>query len=269
MSYQHLEITHAGDVATLWLNRPAKRNAMSEDMWSDIPRAVDDLSGDESVRVIVLAGRGSSFTVGIDVNMLADLQPQGRSAAEANMKLYKKILGLQQTASCFADSPKPVVAAVHGYCLGAGMDLITACDIRLATEDAIFSVRETKMGLVADIGSLQRLPAIVGAGLTAEMAYTGADFPADWAKDKGLINEVYEDETALIAAAQELAAEIAANSPLVTMGIKKVLSAGDGRTVDEALDYVAQWNSAFLISNDLMEAVNAFMEKRDPNFTGT
>jgi len=268
MGYQHLEVTHEGHVATLWLNRPDKHNAMSEDMWADIPAAVDDLNADDGVRVIVLAGRGPSFTVGIDVNLLASLQPQGRSAAESNMTLYKKILELQQTASCFANSPKPVIAATHGYCLGAGIDLITACDIRLATADAVFSVRETKMGLVADIGSLQRLPGIVGAGVTAEMAYTGGDYQAIWAKERGLVNEVYEDPTTLITATQNLADEIAANSPLVTRGIKKVLSAGEGRTTDEALDYVAQWNSSFLFSNDLMEAVNAFMEKRDTDFTG-
>lgn len=269
MGYQHLEITQAGHVATLWLNRPEKRNAMSEDMWTGIPLAIADLNADDTVRVIVLAGRGRAFTVGIDVNMLASLQPQGRSTAEANLILYKKILELQQTASCFADSPKPTIAAVHGYCLGAGMDLITACDIRIASADAIFSIRETKMGLVADIGSLQRLPGIVGGGVTAEMAYTGADYTAGWASEKGLVNRVYEDEPGLITASQNLAEEIAANSPLVIQGIKKVLAAGDGRTIDEALDHVALWNSSFLFSNDLREAVDAFMEKRNPNFTGT
>jgi enoyl-CoA hydratase len=122
---------------------------------------------------------------------------------------------------------------------------------------------------VADIGSLQRLPGIVGGGVTAEMAYTGADYTAGWASEKGLVNRVYEDEPGLITASQNLAEEIAANSPLVIQGIKKVLAAGDGRTIDEALDHVALWNSSFLFSNDLREAVDAFMEKRNPNFTGT
>jgi len=269
MGYQHLEITQDDHVATLWLNRPDKHNALSEDMWADIPSAVADLNTDETVRVIVLAARGPSFTVGIDVSMLAGLQSQGRSAAESNLTLYNRILELQQTASCFADSPKPIIAAIHGYCLGAGIDLITACDIRLASEDATFSVRETKMGLVADIGSLQRLPGIVGSGVTAEMAYTGGDYTARWSKERGLVNEVCHDGVSLITAASTLAKRIAANSPLVTRGIKKVLSAGEGRTVNEALDYVAQWNSSFLFSNDLTEAVAAFMEKREPDFTGT
>ncbi len=269
MGFQHIEIESNGPVATLWLNRPKKRNAMSEDMWSDIPEAMASLDADEGVRVVILAGRGPAFTVGIDVNMLADLQPQGRSQAESNLYLYKTVKRLQKTASCFADSPKPVIAAVHGYCIGAGLDLITACDMRLAASNAIFSLRETRMGLVADIGSLQRLPGIVGAGVTAEMAYTGADYDAAWAQEHGLVNRVTNDADELHEAAAELAGTIAANSPLVTMGIKEVLRAADGRTTEQALDYVAQWNSSFLMSNDLMEALSSFMEKRDPDFTGT
>ncbi len=149
------------------------------------------------------------------------------------------------------------------------MDLATACDIRLAASDAVFSIRETRMGLVADTGVLQRLPAIVGAGTTAEMAYTAGDFDADWAEAKGLVNSVYNDIETLNRAAFELAEKIASHSPLVTAGIKKVLAAAEGKTVDEALEYVAQWNASFLISNDLMEAVSSFMEKRDPDYTGT
>lgn len=269
MSYQHLEVDRDGKVATLWLNRPEKLNALSEDMWSDIPEAVADLDADDDVRVILLAGRGDSFTVGIDINMLAGLQPSGPSPAVANMSTYSVIRRLQKTVDCFADTAKPVVAAVHGYCLGAGANLISACDIRLASADASFSIRETKMGLVADIGVLQRLPGIVGAGVTAEMALTGADYTAEWALNKGLVSEVFVDRDTLMAGAADLAAQIAANSPLVTQGIKRILQANDGRTLDQALDYMAQWNSSFLVSNDLMEAINAFMEKRNPNFTGT
>ena len=162
-----------------------------------------------------------------------------------------------------------MIAAIHGYCLGGGANLISACDIRLASADAIFSIRETKMGLVADIGALQRLPAIVGNGVTAEMALTGADYPASWALEKGLVTRVFADQESLMAGAYEIANQIAANSPLVTQGIKRIIQANDGRTVEQALDYMAQWNSSFLISNDLMEAMSAFIEKRDPDYTGT
>ena len=268
MGYQHLEIETEGHVATLWLNRPEKRNAFSEDMWTDIPRAMADLGTDATVRAIVVAGRGTTFCVGIDINMLAGLQPTGDSQAEANLNLYDTIRRLQKTNSVFARSAKPVIAAVHGYCLGQGVSLISACDIRLASADASFSIRETRLGIVADVGALQRLPGIVGAGHLAELAFTGKDIDAARAKDIGLVNDVYPDQDTLMKATYELAAEIAANSPLAVSGVKKILAANDGRTVDEALDYVAQRNSSFLMSNDLMEAISAFMEKREPDFKG-
>jgi enoyl-CoA hydratase/carnithine racemase len=268
MGYQHLEIEEDGHIATLWLNRPEKRNAMSKDMWVDIPKAMADLDADKSVRVVVLAGRGPAFSVGIDISMLAGLQPEGDSQAASSLKLYDTIRRLQETNSVFARSSKPVIAAVHGYCLGEGINLVAACDIRLASSDAVFSIRETRLGIVADVGALQRLPGIIGSGHLAELAFTGKDIDATRARGIGLVNDVYPDHASLMKAAYELAGEIAANSPLTVSGVKKVLAANDGRTVDEALDYVAQWNSSFLMSNDLMEAISAFIEKREPDFKG-
>src|SRR3990172_13219736 len=188
MGYDHLEIEHTGQVATVWLNRPEKLNAMSQDMWADLPTAMADLDADNSVRALVLAGRGPSFTVGIDIEMLSSLQPSGGSQAQANHRLQTQIRRLQLTASCLANSPKPVIAAVHGHCLGAGMDLITACDIRYGSTDSVFSIRETRMAIVADVGTLQRLPAIVGAGHTAELAFSGADIDAVRASEIGLVH---------------------------------------------------------------------------------
>jgi enoyl-CoA hydratase len=269
MGYEHLEIERDGHVATVYLNRPEKLNALSEDMWADIPEAVSGLDADDEIRVIVLAGLGKAFTVGIDIGLLATLQPAGSSPADGNRRLYDTIKRLQHTVSCLADTAKPVIAAIHGYCLGAGANLISACDIRLASADSVFSIRETKMGLVADIGALQRMPGIVGNGVTAEMAMTGDDYTAAWALERGLVNEVYPDQETLMSGAAGLAARIAANSPLVTQGIKRILQSNDGRTVEQALDYMAQWNSSVLVSNDLMEAMTAFVEKRDPDYTGT
>lgn len=269
MGYQHIEVERDGHIATLWLDRPEKLNAMSEDMWEDIPNAMADLDADESVRVIVVAGRGKAFCVGIDVMFLAGLMPDAPSEAVKSQKLYEIIRRLQHTNSVFANSPKPVIAAVHGYCLGEGVNLISACDIRLASSDASFAIRETKLSVVADVGGLQRLPAIIGSGHLAELAFTGEDIDSARAKEIGLVNEVYVDQDDLLAGARELAAKIAANSPLVVSGIKKVLAANRGRTVEEGLDFVARWNSANLLSNDLYEAIGAYMEKRDPNFTGT
>jgi enoyl-CoA hydratase len=175
---------------------------------------------------------------------------------------------MQASISSVAECPKPVIAAVHGYCIGGGVDLIAACDIRVASSDAVFSVRETKMAIVADLGSLQRLPAIIGAGHLAELAYTGKDIPVERAKEIGLVNDVFPDAASAVVGAQSLAAEIAANSPLVVQGTKTVLQTRDRRAIADGLDYVAVWNSGFLQSDDLVEAVSAFMEKRPPKFTG-
>jgi len=179
-----------------------------------------------------------------------------------------EIRRLQAAITSVADCPKPVVAAVHGYCIGGGVDLISACDVRLASADAVFSVREAKVAIVADLGSLQRLPRIIGAGHVAELALSGKDIDAERALRIGLVNDVLPDAEAVQAAAVELATEIAANSPLAVQGTKAVLAANDGRTVAEGLDYVATWNAGMLASDDLTEAMTAFIEKRPPRFTG-
>jgi enoyl-CoA hydratase len=175
---------------------------------------------------------------------------------------------MQAAITSVADCPKPVIAAVHGYCIGGGVDLITACDIRVASADAIFSVRETRIAIVADLGTLQRLPGVISRGHVAELAYTGKDIDADRAAAIGLVNHVLPDTDATHKAARELAAQIAANSPLAVQGTKAVLRAGDSLTVQQGLDYVGVWNSAFLKSDDLTEAVTAFLEKRPANYRG-
>jgi enoyl-CoA hydratase len=268
VTYQHIEIEKQESTAILWLNRPGKLNAMSSDMWEDIPKAVAQLNKDDSTRCIVVAGRGRAFSVGIDLTMLAGLQPDAPSAAATAQMTYEIIRRLQETNSCFANSPKPVIAAIHGFCLGEGINLVTACDIRLAARNAIFSVRETRMGLVADVGVLQRLPSIIGDGHTAELSFTGRDISAERSLEIGLVSHIYADHDSLMKGALALASEIGANSPLVVSGVKKVLAANRGRTTDEALEFVARWNSAYLYSNDLHEAIAAFIEKREPDFHG-
>jgi enoyl-CoA hydratase len=261
MGFQHVEIVISDHDGWLWLNLPDKRNALSEDMWADIPRAVKELSSDPDVRVIVVAGRGQAFTVGIDLQMLMTVNDtDAPSDAARKMDLYRTVRRLQATMSAFAESPKPVIAAVHGWCLGAGVDLITAVDIRLSTADAVFGVRETKLGLVADVGTMQRLPRLLSPGHTAELVYTGKDIDAAHAHRIGMVNHVYDDVDALHDAAQTMATEIAANSPLIVQGIKSVLAAEEGMSVTAALDHMALWNAAFLQSNDIMEAMSAFTE---------
>jgi enoyl-CoA hydratase len=163
-----------------------------------------------------------------------------------------------------------VIAAVHGYCIGGAVDLITACDVRVAAKDLSLSVRETKVGMVADLGTLQRLPRTVGYGHVAELAFTGKDITAGRARDIGLVNDVVDGSADDVhAAARAMASEIASNPPLVVQGVKQVLRAGRELTVEQGLDYVSLWNSAFLGTNDLVEAMTSFLEKRPPNYSGT
>jgi enoyl-CoA hydratase len=272
-----LEVDVQDHVATVWLNRPEARNAMGPDLWRDLPRAMAVVSDDDSVRAVVVAARGPHFSVGLDLKAMGGLIGGGGadrlegappSAAARARATRDGIVRLQAAVTSVADCPKPVIAAVHGYCIGGGVDLIAACDIRLASHDAIFSVREAKVAIVADLGSLQRLPAIIGAGHLAELAFTGKDITAARAKDIGLVNDVSPDAPAVHAAAHQLAEEIAANSPIAVQGTKAVLAANDGRTVADGLNFVATWNAGMLASDDLVEAMTAFMERRDPKFTG-
>ena len=269
MGFEHVTTEVSDRVGWVWIDRPEKKNALSADLWDDLPRALAELASDAEVRVVVVAGCGDSFTVGIDLQMLMSLAPEGASDATRRMAMYQKIKHLQATMTAFADCPKPVIAAVHGYCLGAGVDLITACDIRLATDDAVIGIRETRLGLVADVGTMQRLPKVVGPGHAAELAFTGRDIDGVEATRIGLVNRSYPDRDALFAGAAALAAEIAANSPLVVDGIKAVWAAEEGMSTAAALDHMALWNASFLMSNDLGEAFAAHVEKRPPDFTGT
>jgi enoyl-CoA hydratase len=223
----------------------------------------------------VLAGRGKAFCAGIDLLDHASglagggaISGKGESPVGKRRALYDDVRRYQRTCSSLADSNKPVIAAVHGACIGAGMDLITACDIRYCSADAKFSVRETRIAMVADVGTLQRLPRVIGDGPARELIFTGADIDSARAHQIGLVNDVLPDQQALFARAKQLAHEIAANSPLAVQGSKQVLGFPVRRGVDAALDYVALWNSAFLHSDDLTEAMTAFMQRRAPQFRG-
>ena len=278
-SSEVLSIETDGGVATLWLDRPEKRNALGPAFWADLPRAVEAMAEDPELRAVVVAAKGPHFTVGLDLVAMAGLlsPPGGASPPEDGRRpsmaarartARASILRMQASVTSLAACPLPVVAAIHGYCLGGGVDVATACDIRLASRDAVLSVRETKVAIVADLGSLQRLPGIVGRGHVAELAYTGKDITAERAAQIGLVNHVSADADAVLADARALAAEIAANSPLAVQGTKAVLAAGETRSVAEGLDYVAAWNAGALASDDLVEAMAAFAEKRPPTFTG-
>lgn len=271
VSSEVLTVERAGAVATVWLDRAEKRNAMGRAFWSDLPVVMEELSGDDAVRAVVLAARGPAFSVGLDLKEMGATVAGGgsdRSPAEHASRFLADVKRLQASITSVERCRQPVIAAVHGWCLGGAIDLITACDIRLAAADAVFSVRETKIAIVADVGTLQRLPRVIPRGHVAELAYTGKDIDAERARAIGLVNDVLPDHDAVVAAATSMAQEIAANSPLAVQGTKAVLQACADMTVEQGLDYVGVWNAAFLRSHDLTEAMTAFLEKREPRFEG-
>jgi len=270
-----LSVEKTDHVATVWLDRPEKRNALGMPFFDQLPETMASLGRDRDVRAIVIAARGPAFSVGLDLTALTSVASEssepgaGRpSAATLARGTHQSVLRLQGSISSVAVCPKPVIAAIHGYCIGGGVDLVSACDIRMCAADTTFSVRETKMAMVADIGSLQRLPLLLPMGFVAELAYTGKDIDAPTAERMGLVNAVLPDQDATVAAAQAMAAEIAANSPIAVQGTKAVLSEIHRTQVEAGLRYVAAWNAGQLRSDDLGEAVTAFFERRAPKFTG-
>lgn len=268
-----LTIEKTGPVGTLWLDRPEKRNAISTEVWQALPDALSELASDDELGAIVFAGRGKSFCVGLDLAEFGGgtgAAEKPASQAAANLRQIDFTTRFQEAITAIAKCPLPVIAVVHGHCLGGGIDLITACDIRVAAADASFGVRETRIGIVADVGTLQRLPKVVNAGHVAELAYTGRDIDASRAEKIGLVNDVYADFDAAYAAAHDLANEIAANSSMAVRGTKFILQQSENLTTEQSLLLNGIYTMATsLQSNDLREAMKAFMEKRPAKFTGT
>ena len=266
-----LKVVHDGPVAEVILQGPGKGNALGPDFWRECPEVFTKLSKDDSVRAIVVYGQGEHFTFGLDLKaMLPVLMPllAPPNLAKQRTELYELVLDLQRSADSIESCKKPVICCLHGQTIGGGVDIATACDIRLASADTKVSVREVRVAMVADLGTLQRLPRIVGQGLARELAYTGADVDATRAQAIGLVNHVFADKAALLEGAREMARKIAENPPLVVSGIKEVLDFGERSHVRDRERFVAVWNSAFLASNDLAEAMAAFMERRAPVFKG-
>lgn len=268
-----LSIEKQNAVAIVWLDREEKYNAMSSAVWLAIPQALEEIVSDSDVGAVVIAGRGKHFCVGVDLAETA-INPQktakANSQAKANLQQLEITSGFQKAISAVADCPLPVIGVIHGFCLGAGVDLITACDIRIASADAVFSVRETRIGLVADVGTLQRLPKILNAGHVAELAYTGKDIDAQRAEKIGLINDVYDTSELALQAGLAMANEIAANSPMAVRGTKFMLQQNENLTTEQSLMLNGMFTMmTSLQSNDLKEGIKAFTERRPPKFTGS
>ncbi|MGH1362307.1 MAG: crotonase/enoyl-CoA hydratase family protein [Calditrichia bacterium] len=266
--YESFSVTIENHIAQVAFNRPEKANSLHVKAWEELKAVFEALHEDSSVRAIVLSGEGKHFCAGIDLSVLMDMQKYQSITCEGRKreKIREFIFKLQHAITAIENCRKPVLAAIHKGCIGGAVDIVAACDMRYCTEDAYFCIKEIDLGLVADIGTLQRLPKIISPGMAAEMAYTGRNVDGKEAKDIGLVNRVYANKEAMMADVTGIAATIAAKSPLCIRGTKEILLYTRDHSVDESLNYMVAWNASMLLSDDLMEAFQANMEKRKPVF---
>ncbi len=266
MDYKFVELKIENNIATLSLDRAESLNALSLAFTAEITEAVRELNAMDEARVIILKSNAKAFCAGLDLKDISSMGLDGK--AKSNLEFPEKLHYLFDCCNVLEECQKPVIAAVHGMCIGGGLDIISACDIRLCTEDATFSLREAAIGLVADMGVLQRLPLIVGQGFAREMAYTAGFFSAREVERMGLVNAVYGDEEALMEGAKKLASRIAENAPLAVRSTKEVLNYSRYVNVQEGMSMAKHKNMVLFTSKDMMEAVAAFMGKRKPDFNG-
>jgi enoyl-CoA hydratase len=267
-AYTAVKLTYRKKVAELTLNRPDKANALNETMWYEIEAAIRSLDTNPEVRAIVLRAEGSRFCAGIDFEFISNIMQKisHQSDGHKQEKMLRIIRTLQHSFTALENCRKPIIAAIHGQCLGGGIDLITACDIRHASTDATFSVKEVDLGIVADVGTLQRLPRIVGEGVAREWCLTACTIQAEEAQRRGLVNQLASDQQSLWQLAHEQAALLAEKSPLAIRGTKHILNYSRDHSVQQGLDYVAAWNAGMLLSSDLKIALEAITQQRKPEF---
>ena len=269
--YSCFDLKIKDHICSLVLNRPNELNTMTRDFWVELGDALEEINRDSEVRVVVLSSTGKHFCAGMDLSAFSngvddipdDKKPDHARVGEV---LYRTAKELQGYISKLEEIRVPVIAAVHGGVIGGALDLITACDMRFASNDAFFCIQEINIGMAADVGTLQRLPKIIPDSKMREMAYTGRRMLANEAKDSGLVGEVYETQDQMLDAVHKLAAEIASKSPVAIYGLKAVMNYSRDHNVSDSLDFNALWSGAMLSQTDMAEAMTAQMEKRDANF---
>ena len=265
--YQAFQVELNANIAHVKINRPEKVNAMNAAFWTEIIDIFQRIDENDAVRAVVLSGAGKHFSAGIDLMLLASVANEmGKDVGRNARLLRRKILQMQASFNAVDRCRKPVLAAIQGYCLGGAIDLIAACDMRYAAEDAQFAIKEIDMGMAADVGTLQRLPRIIGDGMLRELAYTGRMVGADEARSIGLVNRVYSDHATLLEGVMAIAQDIASKSPIAIGGTKQMIGYMRDHRVDDGLEYVATWNAAMLQSSDLRLAMTAHMTKQKPEF---
>lgn len=273
MTYESFDYSTKDGIARLVLNKGEELNKMTFNFWHELPIVMEEINRDSSIRVLILTSTGKHFCAGMDLQNFGTLGTGEESkksnkpdAARNGEGLYRVAMELQNMLSKMEKLRVPVLCGIQGGCIGGGLDLITATDIRFASKDAFFCIQEINIGMAADIGTLQRLPRVINEGKVRELAYTGRRMAADEALESGLVNKIYEDHASMISGIEEMAAEIASKSPLAVHGTKAILNFSRDHTIAEGLEYNALWSGAMLPQDDMAEAMTSRMEKRDPEF---
>lgn len=294
MSYKCFDVDVRDGVAQVRMVRPEKLNSMIPEFWSELPAIVDELSAGSDARVIVLSAEGRHFCAGMDLSVFAasgstansggasggggssvgevnggetdGAAGSGAFASRSRATTRETILRLQRSFSCLEESRLPVIAAIQGACVGGAVDMVSACDIRFATRNAFFTIQEINIGMTADVGTLQRMPALVGEGIARELAFTGRRMEADEAAQHGFVNAVYEDTEAMTEAVGHVAAQIAQKSPMAVWGSKQVLNYSRDHSVADGLEYIATWNAAMFDAHDMAESFKAQQDGRAAEF---
>lgn len=262
MAYTTLKLTVEDHIAHVQLSRPEALNTMNKEFWDEIPAVFAEIDADTSVRAVVISSTGKHFTAGLDLNWAgSSLSNKVEDAGRAREAFRRHVKHMQETFTAIDRCRVPVIAAIQGGCIGGGVDLITACDMRVGTADCFFTIQEVNIAIVADVGTLQRIPHLLPQGLIRELAFTGRRWKAEEAVVQGFLNRVYPSHEEAVEGALALAREIASKSPLAIAGIKQVLNAGRDMTIDQSLEYVAVWNAAMLQGEDMKKAVVAQMTK--------
>ena len=263
------EVTIEDQIAHVVLNRPDKRNSMNSTFWKELPVLIKEIDDHAKARVIVISSTGPHFSSGLDVTAFAGAgtadqtdEQKRNQRLQAGTAFYENVLHMQGAFNCLEKCRVPVLVAIQGGCIGGGVDFISACDMRYATEDAFITVFETNIGMTADVGTFPRLVKLIPEGYVREMAYTGRRVSAKEAKEMGLVNRVYADQQAMLDDVMSIAKEIASKAPLAVYGCKKMINYARDHSTDDGLDYIAIWNATHLKIEEIQEAMLSNAEKR-------
>jgi enoyl-CoA hydratase len=265
-SFETLEVTIEEQVATVSLNRPDKANAMNGPMWDELQTCFEWLDQESTVRAVILAGNGKHFCAGLDLSVFGNLQGGATEPARQAEQLRRTVLRLQGNLTAIEKCRVPVLAAIHKTCIGGGVDMTCCADMRYATDDAFFSIREIDIGMTADVGTLQRLPKIIPDGVVRELAYTGRNMDAREAKEVGFVNRVFEDRDTMMREVTAIARSIAQKAPLAVRGSKEMILYSRDHSVSEGLNYIATWNAGMMSQADLQAGIQAQMNKTQAKY---